>query len=96
MRQLLIVSHSIAQPAVAQEYGAPIKRVAGIALASQIDLLIGAAVWGFSADIIGRRPAFDTSLFVYAIFVWIAASMPSYTFFAAMYARFSLRLCSLS
>jgi len=54
-------------------------------MASQVGLLVGAVLWGFSADIIGRRLAFNTSLFVCAIFVLIAGAMPSYISFAAMY-----------
>ncbi|KAG8533976.1 uncharacterized protein KY384_001719 [Bacidia gigantensis] len=86
---LLIICHSIAQPAVAQEYGSPTKKIAGIALASQVGLLIGAALWGFSADIIGRRLAFNTSLFICAIFVLIAAGMPNYISFATMVTIYS-------
>lgn len=52
---LLIVCQSIAQPAVDREYGRPTKEIAGIALASQVGLLEGAAIWGFTADIIGRK-----------------------------------------
>lgn len=44
--KLLIVCQSIAGPAVAQEFGNPSKRIAGVALASQVGLLVGAAVWG--------------------------------------------------
>ncbi|TAQ89704.1 hypothetical protein B7494_g1991 [Chlorociboria aeruginascens] len=69
--QLLVVCQSIAQPAVEAEFGNPSKHVKGIALASQIGLLVGAVIWGFSADIIGRRLAFNSSLFVCAIFVLI-------------------------
>jgi MFS family permease len=83
--QLLVVCQSIAQPAVAQEFGNPSKHIAGVALASQVGLLVGAALWGFSADIIGRRLAFNTSLFICAAFVLIAGAMPNYISFSAMY-----------
>ncbi|EXJ87457.1 hypothetical protein A1O3_04417 [Capronia epimyces CBS 606.96] len=86
---LLIVCQSIAQPAVSQEFGNPSKHIAGISLASQIGLLVGAAFWGFSADIIGRRIAFNTSLFICAAFVLIAGAMPSYISFSAMVAIYS-------
>lgn len=59
---LLVVCQSIAQPAVDREYGRPTKKIAGIALASQIGLLVGAAVWGFTADIIGRKVSKLSSL----------------------------------
>ena len=91
--KLLVVCQSIAQPAVTQEYGSPTAKIAGIALASQIGLLIGAAFWGFSADIVGRRIAFNTSLFVCALFVVIAGGMPNYISFAAMYVSPASRHC---
>ena len=82
--QLLIVAHSIANPAVQQEYGNPSKHVSGIPLASQVGLLVGAGIWGFSADIIGRKLAFNTSLLSCAVFVLIAGGMPNYISFAAL------------
>jgi MFS family permease len=69
---------------VTQEFGNPSKHIAGVALASQIGLLVGAAVWGFSADIIGRKLAFNSSLFICATFVLIAGGMPNYISFCAM------------
>ncbi|KAG8407913.1 hypothetical protein J3458_020222 [Metarhizium acridum] len=54
-------------------------------MASQIGLLVGAGLWGFSADVIGRKLAFNTSLFSCAVFVIIAGGMPSYISFASLY-----------
>lgn len=82
--KLLIICQSIANPAVAQQYGSPNKDVSGIPLASQIGLLVGAALWGFSADIIGRKMAFNTSLLSCAVFVLIAGGMPNYISFSAL------------
>lgn len=67
-----------------QEYRSPNEKLQGISLASQVGLLVGAAVWGFSADVIGRKIAFNTSLFICAIFVLIAGAMPNYVSFSAM------------
>ncbi|KAL4787702.1 major facilitator superfamily domain-containing protein [Aspergillus varians] len=86
---LLVVCQSISQPAVTQEFGNPSKHVAGVALASQIGLLVGAAVWGFSADVIGRKLAFNSSLLICATFVLIAGGMPNYISFCAMVAIYS-------
>ncbi|TVY78482.1 putative MFS-type transporter PB1E7.08c [Lachnellula suecica] len=86
---LLIVCQSIANPAVQQEYGLPSAHVSGIPLASQVGLLVGAGVWGFSADIIGRKLAFNTSLFSCAVFVLIAGGMPGYISFATIVAFYS-------
>ncbi|RFU72742.1 sugar transporter [Trichoderma arundinaceum] len=86
---LLVVCQSIANPAVEQEYGLPSAHISGIPMASQVGLLVGAGIWGFSADIIGRKLAFNTSLFSCAVFVLIAGGMPSYISFAAIVAIYS-------
>jgi MFS family permease len=80
-----VVCQSIANPAVQQQYGRPNPHISGIPMASQIGLLVGAGLWGFSADIIGRKLAFNTSLFSCAVFVIIAGGMPSYISFATLY-----------
>jgi MFS family permease len=80
-----VVCQSIANPAIQQEYGLPSAHVSGIPLASQVGLLVGAGIWGFSADIVGRKLAFNTSLFSCAVFVLIAGGMPNYISFSAMY-----------
>ncbi|KAF2036391.1 putative sugar transporter [Setomelanomma holmii] len=81
--------YAVDSPAVDREFGRPNKRFAGVALASQIGLLAGAALWGFSADIIGRKLAFNSSLFICAGFVLIAGGMPNYVSFAAMVSIYS-------
>ncbi|KAJ4287804.1 hypothetical protein N0V90_012508 [Kalmusia sp. IMI 367209] len=86
---LLIVCQSIAQPAVDLEFGRPVQKIAGVALASQIGLLFGAAIWGFTADIIGRKLAFNSSLLICAAFVLIAGGMPDYYSFSTMVAIYS-------
>lgn len=82
--QVLISCQGIAQFAVSQEFGSPSAQLAGVALASQIGLLAGAAFWGLSADIVGRRFAFNSSLFLASIFVIIAGGMPDYISFSAL------------
>ncbi|GKZ51860.1 hypothetical protein AbraIFM66951_007794, partial [Aspergillus brasiliensis] len=86
---LLVVCQNISQVAVDQEYRSADEKLQGVSLASQVGLLVGAAIWGFSADVIGRKLAFNTSLFVSAIFVLIAGAMPSYVSFCAMVAIYS-------
>ena len=94
--QLLIVIQSITQMAVTQEFGNPNPRIKGISLASQIGMLVGAAAWGLSADVVGRKFAFNSSLFMIASFVLIAGGMPSYLSYASMYVlRPSLRSTKL-
>ncbi|KAM9899425.1 hypothetical protein OXX79_005730 [Metschnikowia pulcherrima] len=43
-----------------------------------VGLLVGAAFWGFSADIIGRKLAFNLSLLLAAVFGLITGGMSSY------------------
>ncbi|KAL4865951.1 hypothetical protein BDV12DRAFT_187767 [Aspergillus spectabilis] len=86
---LLIICQSIAQPQVTIEYGSPSGKLKAISLGSQIGLLVGAAFWGLSADIIGRRFAFNASLLLAAVFVVIAGGMPGYVPFAALVALYS-------
>ncbi|KAL3472072.1 MFS general substrate transporter [Aspergillus californicus] len=86
---LLVLCQSISQSPVTQQFGSPDKYITGISMASQVGLLVGAAAWGLSADIIGRRLAFNSSLFICSIFVLIAGAMPNYISFASMVAIYS-------
>ncbi|RMD39158.1 hypothetical protein DV735_g5971, partial [Chaetothyriales sp. CBS 134920] len=86
---LLVLCQAVTQSAVTQEFGSPNKHIAGVYMASMVGLLVGAGLWGFSADIIGRKIAFNSSLFICALFVLIAGGMPSYISFSAMVAIYS-------
>ncbi|ANB11853.1 hypothetical protein AWJ20_77 [Sugiyamaella lignohabitans] len=86
---LLVVCQSIAQPQVNLEFGRENDRIPGVSTASAVGLLVGAIFWGVGADIIGRRLAFNSSLFLAAVFVIIAGAMPSYISFTAMVALYS-------
>lgn len=50
----------------------------GLTIAVYVGMLVGAIFWGFSADIIGRRFAFNVSLFVSAVFTVVAGASPSW------------------
>lgn len=50
----------------------------GMTMASYTGLLVGALFWGISADIIGRKYAFNISLFICSISCIIAGAMPSW------------------
>lgn len=50
----------------------------GLTIAVYVGMLVGAIFWGFSADIIGRRFAFNFSLLVSAIFTIVAGASPSW------------------
>jgi len=47
-------------------------------------MLVGAAIWGFTADVIGRKLAFNSSLLICAAFVLIAGGIANYYSFATM------------
>ncbi|KAJ5161381.1 hypothetical protein N7492_006773 [Penicillium capsulatum] len=50
----------------------------GLTIAVYVGMLAGAIFWGFSADIIGRRFAFNVSLFVSSVFTIVAGASPSW------------------
>ncbi|KAJ5769540.1 hypothetical protein N7520_004099 [Penicillium odoratum] len=50
----------------------------GLTIAVYVGMLVGAIFWGFSADIIGRRFAFNVSLFVSSVFTIVAGAAPSW------------------
>ncbi|KAF2097501.1 MFS general substrate transporter [Rhizodiscina lignyota] len=50
----------------------------GLTIAVYVGMLTGALFWGLSADIIGRKFAFNTSLMVCSIFAIVAGSSPNW------------------
>ncbi|KAG8532385.1 uncharacterized protein KY384_002870 [Bacidia gigantensis] len=84
--QMLIVLQGITQPMIELEYKNPNKHIKGISLASAIGLLVGALFWGFLADVIGRKVAFNSTLFICAIATILAGAMPNYVSFATFVA----------
>ncbi|KAJ5220439.1 Major facilitator superfamily domain general substrate transporter [Penicillium chermesinum] len=50
----------------------------GLTIAVYVGMLAGALFWGISADSIGRRFAFNVSLFVSSIFTIVAGASPSW------------------
>ncbi|CAL5873027.1 uncharacterized protein PFLUO_LOCUS7296 [Penicillium psychrofluorescens] len=51
----------------------------GLTIAVYTGMLVGAIFWGFSADIIGRRFAFNFSLLISSVFTVVAGASPSWT-----------------
>lgn len=69
------------------EFDVHYKRAGQLAL--YIGLLVGALFWGITADIIGRKWAFNLSLLISAVFTIVAGAAPNYeswVFFNAMLA----------
>lgn len=50
----------------------------GLTIAVYVGMLVGAIFWGFSADIIGRRFAFNFSLLISSIFTIVSGASPSW------------------
>ncbi|VUC20579.1 unnamed protein product [Clonostachys rosea] len=50
----------------------------GLTIAVYVGMLLGAIFWGFGADIIGRKYAFNCSLFICSISCIIAGGMPNW------------------
>ncbi|KAJ4286691.1 Filamentous Growth Regulator [Kalmusia sp. IMI 367209] len=50
----------------------------GLTVAAYVGMLTGASFWGISADIIGRRFAFNVSLMICSIFAIVAGSSPDW------------------
>ena len=50
----------------------------GLTIAVYVGMLIGALFWGLSADIIGRKLAFNTSLLLSSVFCIIAGASPNW------------------
>lgn len=84
---LLAFLPSIAATNVAAEFNPSYRRAGQLSL--YIGLLCGALFWGITADIIGRKFAFNTSLLLCAVFTSVAgaaANYESWAFFNAMLA----------
>ncbi|PNS20636.1 hypothetical protein CAC42_363 [Sphaceloma murrayae] len=50
----------------------------GLTIAVYVGMLVGALFWGLSADVIGRRLAFNTSLLICSVFTIIAGASPNW------------------
>ncbi|KAE8162544.1 major facilitator superfamily domain-containing protein [Aspergillus tamarii] len=50
----------------------------GLTIALYVGMLVGALFWGLSADIVGRRLAFNISLFICSAFTIVAGASPNW------------------
>jgi hypothetical protein len=73
---LLLLVQSIIAGNAAQEFNPGFKN--GLTIAVYVGMLVGALWWGLSADIIGRRLAFNVSLLWSAIFAVLAGTSPNW------------------
>lgn len=73
---LLLLLQSIITTQASYEFNPSYTRALDIAV--YVGMLIGALFWGLSADIIGRRFAFNISLFLCSMFSIIAGAAPNW------------------
>lgn len=50
----------------------------GLTIASYVGMLVGALFWGLSADVIGRKYAFNVSLLICSVFCIVAGASPNW------------------
>ncbi|KAL2355067.1 major facilitator superfamily domain-containing protein [Cryomyces antarcticus] len=73
---LILLIQSIIAGQAALEFQPSFSR--GLTIAVYVGMLVGALFWGLSADIIGRRIAFNTSLVICSVFAIVAGSSPNW------------------
>uniref|UniRef100_A0A093VLC4 Putative MFS-type transporter PB1E7.08c n=1 Tax=Talaromyces marneffei PM1 TaxID=1077442 RepID=A0A093VLC4_TALMA len=76
---------SAVRPPVANEF-TNISRLSFSSVAYYVGLIIGATFWGTTADIIGRKPAFNTTIFLGGIFACAVAGSQNFVTFCALWA----------
>jgi MFS family permease len=70
------VATSLILPAVKNEFGPTYPQF--LTLAQNIGLLIGAVFWGLTCDVWGRRPAFNITIGITAVFGLVAGASPNF------------------
>lgn len=55
-------------------------------VAYYVGLILGASFWGLSSDLIGRKPAFNSTLLIAGIFLCAAAGSMNFIGFSALWA----------
>ena len=50
----------------------------GLTIAAYVGMLVGALFWGIGADVIGRKTAFNCSLFLCSVFAIVAGASPNW------------------
>ncbi|OAA58482.1 Major facilitator superfamily domain, general substrate transporter [Niveomyces insectorum RCEF 264] len=74
---LIILLQSIIATSAFTEFGGR-GYAKGLTVAVYVGMLTGALFWGLSADIVGRRVAFNVSLFLCSLACIVAGAMPSW------------------
>ncbi|KAF2805383.1 putative sugar transporter [Mytilinidion resinicola] len=77
-------------PQLALEFGVSSSEIRYTTLALFLGLCLGASFWGIASDIIGRRLAFNTTLFLAGVFGLAAGGGPDWVGTAALFACLGL------
>ncbi|RMD40312.1 hypothetical protein DV735_g4797, partial [Chaetothyriales sp. CBS 134920] len=75
---LVLLLQSITAGQAAKEFASEHPFPYGLNAAAFVGMLLGALFWGMSADIIGRRFAFNISLFICSVFGIVAGASPNW------------------
>ncbi|KAL4936964.1 hypothetical protein BDV06DRAFT_232908 [Aspergillus oleicola] len=73
------------QPPIQLEFR-DIKEVSYSSVAYYVGLILGASFWGIGSDLVGRKPAFNYTIFIAGIFLCGAAGTTNFVAFSAMWA----------
>lgn len=73
-------------PSLSAEYGVSETTVRFTTLSLFLGLCLGASFWGTISDVIGRRPAFNMTLFITAVFGTAVGGTNSWLQACALYA----------
>ncbi|KAJ5321136.1 hypothetical protein N7476_004138 [Penicillium atrosanguineum] len=73
------------QPPIELEFS-DITQVSYSSVAYYVGLILGASFWGLSSDLIGRKPAFNSTLLIAGIFLCAVAGSMNFIAFSALWA----------
>ena len=73
-------------PSLQLEFGVSQTNVRYTTCALFVGLCLGASFWGIASDVIGRRPAFNTTLFLAGVFGLAVGGAPNWIGACGMYA----------
>ncbi|KAL6707817.1 hypothetical protein ACN47E_003717 [Coniothyrium glycines] len=76
---------SAVRPAVANEF-TDISRLSFSSVAYYVGMILGASFWGITADVIGRKPAFNATILYGGIFACAVAGTTNFVAFCALWA----------
>ncbi|KAF7975460.1 hypothetical protein HWV62_9479 [Athelia sp. TMB] len=73
---LILLLQSIIATQAAAEFNPSFPK--GLTIAVYVGMFVGALFWGYTADVVGRRFCFNTSLFVCSVFAILAGAAPNW------------------